>query len=80
MNRENDTKREALCDYADKNGVRYLEGWIQGRIGKMLLNFDDQHMNESEDRIKKELVRFIKKDRADLTSAKESLANAKGDR
>jgi len=44
---------ERLNDQADQNRLKYVDGTNAARIGMILLNIDDQHMNEAEDWIKK---------------------------
>jgi class 3 adenylate cyclase/tetratricopeptide (TPR) repeat protein len=53
MNNEGDVDLTSLYAYEDRNRLRYLEGWISGVIGKILLTADDPRRSETENWIKK---------------------------
>jgi class 3 adenylate cyclase/tetratricopeptide (TPR) repeat protein len=53
LNKEKDMDLESLYVHSRNNKVRAFEGWIQGYIGQILLNVDDQHISESEHWIQK---------------------------
>jgi class 3 adenylate cyclase/tetratricopeptide (TPR) repeat protein len=53
MNNEGDVDLTSLYAYEDRNRVRFLEGWISGMIGKILLTVDDPRRSETENWIKK---------------------------
>jgi tetratricopeptide (TPR) repeat protein len=53
MNKEKDVDFESLYAHSRNNKIRANEGWIQGYIGEILLNIDDQHMSEAENWIQK---------------------------
>jgi class 3 adenylate cyclase/tetratricopeptide (TPR) repeat protein len=53
MNKEKDVDFESLYPHSRNNKVRAIEGWIQRNIGEILLNIDDKHMSEAENRIQK---------------------------
>jgi tetratricopeptide (TPR) repeat protein len=53
MNKEKDVDLETLYAHCRNSKVKAGEGYIQGYIGEILLNIDDQHLPESEHWIQK---------------------------
>jgi class 3 adenylate cyclase/tetratricopeptide (TPR) repeat protein len=53
MKREKGVNLEALYTYSRNNKIKAYESWIQGYIGEILLNIDDQHLSEAEHWIQK---------------------------
>jgi hypothetical protein len=53
MNKEKDVDLETLYAHCRNSKVKTAEGWIQGYIGEILLNIDDQHLSEAEHWIQK---------------------------
>jgi len=53
MNKEKDVNLESLYAYSRNNKIKALDSWIQGFIGEILLNIDDQHLSEAEHWIQK---------------------------
>ncbi|MFC1885634.1 transposase family protein [Thermodesulfobacteriota bacterium] len=59
-NNEKNIDLESLYDYVDKNKLKTYEGIMLPCIGEFLMNFDDDHITEAEDWIKKS-IEFHKK-------------------
>jgi tetratricopeptide (TPR) repeat protein len=53
MNKEKEVNLESLYAHSQNNKIKALDSWIQGYIGEILLNIDDQHLSEAENWIQK---------------------------
>ena len=49
MNSEQDIDLDLLRDYARKNKMKLLEGWIRSYLGELLFNKDDSHLPQAQD-------------------------------
>ncbi len=53
MNNDKAINLDALCQGAEQNKVKYMQGCMAARIGEILMNIDDNHINESEHWVRK---------------------------
>ncbi len=55
MNKEKDINLNEIFKWNEDIKSKLFKGFTQNRIGKILLNIDDQHISEAEDWIKKSI-------------------------
>jgi len=53
MNNEKDINLNEVYKWYEDIKSKYVGGWVQNYIGKILLSIDDQHISEAEDWIKR---------------------------